>query len=271
MTLKYARNDEQMLQWLADRATQGLDALDAAEVNDPSAADFSGDAHAFEKAAAAVDLALFPTHAEPLPAGLRDRLLTDAGAFLATKDRWPLKPSTGLYPMEVVAHGAGRRPLSRMVWYLAAAGLALALVGGWRFFSGGDAEARLPQQQYVDFLRDTKDAIRANWVGKETGFEGVSGEIVWSGSKQHGLMKLVGVPPNDPAIAQYQLWIVDPDRDRHPIDGGVFDVPHSDESIVSIDAKLRTESPALFAITLEKPGGVVVSGGPLLVVASIRS
>lgn len=269
MTLKNVRNDERMLQFLADRATQGLDSLDAAEVNDRFAADVFSEALAFEKAAAAIDLSLFPTNVEPLPAGLRDRLLTDAGAYLATTERWALKSPTGHSSMDIFDRSAGRRTMACMGWYLAAAALALAFVGGWRFFSVVDTEVRPPQQRYVEFLREAKDAIRANWVGKETGFEGVSGEIVWSGLKQHGLMKLVGVPPNDPAIAQYQLWIVDPGRDSYPIDGGVFDVRSADESIVSIDAKLRTESPALFAITLEKPGGVVVSGGPLLVVASI--
>ena len=63
---------------------------------------------------------------------------------------------------------------------------------------------------------------------------------------------------------------MDPSRDERPIDGGVFDIPAgADEVIVPIDAKLRADNPAVFAITLEQPGGVVVSEGPLLVVAPV--
>jgi hypothetical protein len=52
----------------------------------------------------------------------------------------------------------------------------------------------------------------------------------------------------------------------------VFDVPRgADELIVPIDAKLAVNDPAVFAITLEQPGGVVVSDGPLLVVAALES
>ena len=83
-------------------------------------------------------------------------------------------------------------------------------------------------------------------------------------------MRLAGLVANDPGTAQYQLWIVDPERDQRPVDGGVFDVPSGGgEVIIPIDPKLRIKSPAAFAITLEKPGGVVVSGGPLLVVAPV--
>ncbi len=83
-------------------------------------------------------------------------------------------------------------------------------------------------------------------------------------------MRLRGLPANRAAVEQYQLWIVDPSRDERPIDGGVFDIPGGvDEVIVPIDAKLRADKPTVFAITLEQPGGVVVSDGPLLVIAAV--
>ena len=60
---------------------------------------------------------------------------------------------------------------------------------------------------------------------------------------------------------QYQLWIFDAKQDeRYPIDGGVFDVdPQSGDVIVPIRAKLHVVDPKMFAVTVEKPGGVVVS------------
>ena len=82
-------------------------------------------------------------------------------------------------------------------------------------------------------------------------------------------MLLTGMPVNDPATSQYQLWLVDPDRDENPVDGGVFDIPADESSVViPIDAKLAVNNPTVFAITREQPGGVVVSKGPLLVIAS---
>lgn len=100
-------------------------------------------------------------------------------------------------------------------------------------------------------------------------FEGVRGDVSWNDERQEGYLRLVGMPANDPLLSQYQLWIVDPGRDEEPVDGGVFDIPPgATEVIVPIAAKLAVDRPAAFAITRERPGGVVVSEGPLLVVAS---
>jgi anti-sigma-K factor RskA len=67
--------------------------------------------------------------------------------------------------------------------------------------------------------------------------------------------------PNDPERAQYQLWIFDAARDdRYPIDGGVFDVPPGrNELIVPMHPTLPVARAVAFAITVEPPGGVVVS------------
>ena len=100
----------------------------------------------------------------------------------------------------------------------------------------------------------------------------VKGDVVWSNRRQSGFMRLAGLPANRRSAEQYQLWIVDPSRDEHPIDGGVFDVPAGvDEIVVPIDAKLPVDAPKVFALTLEQVGGVVVSDGPLLVVAPVRT
>ncbi|MBY0307124.1 MAG: anti-sigma factor, partial [Phycisphaerales bacterium] len=110
------------------------------------------------------------------------------------------------------------------------------------------------------------DAVSWPFAGTTEEFKGATGTVVWSSALQKGYMKLKGVPVNSPGASQYQLWIVDPQRDKNPVDGGVFDVA-AGEVVVPIDAKLRVGRPAAFAITREKPGGVVVSAGPLLFVA----
>jgi anti-sigma-K factor RskA len=69
--------------------------------------------------------------------------------------------------------------------------------------------------------------------------------------------------------AQYQLWIFDRQRDQaYPVDGGVFDVTSTGEVIVPIAAKLRVGDAALFAVTVERPGGVVVSRREHIVVTA---
>lgn len=90
-------------------------------------------------------------------------------------------------------------------------------------------------------------------------YEGVSGSAVWSDELQEGYMSLEGLPLNDPKKQQYQLWIVDPERDEAPVDGGVFDIAESGTVRIPIDAKLRIDEPQAFVITLEQPGGVVKS------------
>jgi len=90
---------------------------------------------------------------------------------------------------------------------------------------------------------------------------GASGDVVWSDARQRGVMRFVGLRPNDRARYQYQLWIFDETRDKaYPVDGGVFDVPAgASEVLVPIDARVPVGKAVLFAITVEPPGGVVVS------------
>ena len=88
----------------------------------------------------------------------------------------------------------------------------------------------------------------------------VSGELVWSDAKQAGFMRFRGLPVNDAAKEQYQLWIFENAKlEEHPKDGGVFDITAEGDVIIPIDAKLATKDPKVFAITVERPGGVVVS------------
>ena len=81
-------------------------------------------------------------------------------------------------------------------------------------------------------------------------------------------MRFKGLAKNDPKSVQYQLWIFDKDRDdKYPVDGGVFDV-NGDDVIVPIKAQLAVNTPVLFAVTAEKPGGVVVSKRERIVIAA---
>ncbi len=107
------------------------------------------------------------------------------------------------------------------------------------------------------------DLVRAAWVAAADPLAGnVSGDVVWSRARQEGYLRFRDLPPNDAERVQYQLWIFDKARDAweaKPVDGGVFDVGPDAEVVVRIDAKLEVREAALFAVTLEPAGGVVVS------------
>ena len=73
-------------------------------------------------------------------------------------------------------------------------------------------------------------------------------------------MTFRGLPVNDPNREAYQLWMFEEAKlEDLPKDGGVFNVTAEGDVIIPIDAKLRTTDPKAFAVTIEKPGGVVRS------------
>jgi anti-sigma-K factor RskA len=102
---------------------------------------------------------------------------------------------------------------------------------------------------------------------------GAGGELVWSGDRQEGYLRVRGLGEVEPSRGVYQLWIFDDTRDpRFPIDGGMFSVRDAkNATFVPIRAPLPVRRPTMFAITLEPAGGVVVSDRKrLLLTANIR-
>ncbi len=190
---------------------------------------------------------------ERMPAGLTERLASQGRARLVR-------------PVAV------QRPASRVVstlgWALAAM-LAVAFVVV-RNEPSVVAPAVDDVTARTSLVRSAPDVLKLPWAPPTAaGYERVTGDVVWSQSRQRGYLRLANLPVNNPARTQYQLWIVDPERDTRPVDGGVINVSVAGEVIIPIQAKLLIRSPKAFAITAEQPGGVVVSAGPLLVVAAI--
>lgn len=122
----------------------------------------------------------------------------------------------------------------------------------------------------VEQLLATATALHVPWVAStDPAATAATGEVVWDAATQRGVLRITGLVPNDPRLTQYQLWIIDAERDaRYPVDGGVFDVTSAGEVLVPVTARLRVGRPTLFAITLEEPGGVVVSDRARLVLAA---
>lgn len=133
-----------------------------------------------------------------------------------------------------------------------------------------------PTELFPNEARDTLISKAGDLIRSEFGgigeFKQMSGTVVWSDELQEGYMSLTNLPSNDPNANQYQLWIVDPGRDEKPVDGGVFDISVSHgTAIIPIRNPLVVTNPQAFVITLEQPGGVVVSKQEVVVALAKNS
>ncbi len=128
-------------------------------------------------------------------------------------------------------------------------------------------------EQREELLKNSSDALKVDWTEPNPkAAKGIAGDVVWSNSQQKGFLHLHGIPRNDVARETYQLWIGDANQDpKTPTDGGIFDVTQEGDVFIPINAKLKIGKPTFFAVTKEKPGGVVVStqGEKLILVAKI--
>lgn len=257
---------------LADRALWGRteamhDAVDAVSLRLADHLDES-----FECAAATADLALFPPNERP-PAALAgrvtDSLVRLSQATAATVGRSPM-------PIAAAATDSSRvsGPAPHWGWYAAAIAMAIAAVAWWPEFGRTPATPPASPDFLVARLLEEPTTTRVQCACTEdplcTG-EATCGDIVWNGERGEGFLRVSGIAPNDPGEFQYQLWIVDSTRDeRYPVDGGVFDMPSDcSEVIVPIRAAVPVGEAALFAVSVEKPGGTVVSDRRFVAVAPI--
>lgn len=167
------------------------------------------------------------------------------------------------------ARGAAPMPRRRVLnagWILAAAAILVAVAGWTRRVPsptapGVSADAHPAAARERAELLALPGTSTTTWKATaDAAGAGASGDIVWHSGVQRGVMRFQGLAPNEPSRSQYQLWIFDAARDEAtPVDGGVFDVGSNGELLVPVTAKLRVGSAKLFAITVERPGGVVVS------------
>ena len=111
-----------------------------------------------------------------------------------------------------------------------------------------------------EVLKESSGSMRLEFAPASDPYAKVEGEVIWNDERQEGYMSLINLAANNPKENQYQLWIVDPERDELPVDGGVFDIPNGvDKALIPIKNALEVDKPTLFVITLEQPGGVVKS------------
>lgn len=127
----------------------------------------------------------------------------------------------------------------------------------------------LPEKSRAELLAKAGSKVTEWTTTKDATAQGASGDVVWNANEQRGYMRFRGLAKNDRNTFVYQLWIFDKNRDdKFPVDGGVFDVDANGDVIVPIKAALPVQEVALFAVTVEKPGGVVVSKRERIVVTA---
>ena len=277
--MTHSDRNARLIELLVDNATVGLAPEEHTELEQYGSEGRSpSEADLFELAAAAADLAFYEQAQVGMPSGLRDRLLVSAGREM---DRNPSKrqespASQSPIKVERRPNGAATPRWREVVSFLvAAACLVILLVNLDRIMEPtskangtspavAQATSVSPQQEYQQLGAELGQAYnRPIWSRgpndtDETGL-GASGDLVWDQLSQRGVMRFKDLPVNDPSQEQYQLWIFESGDQAHPIDGGVFNITKSDEYI-PIHAKIGVgNEPVLFAVTIEKPGGVVVS------------
>jgi hypothetical protein len=253
-------DDNELVDLLVQREMCGLSAAEARELDALLEASPGSDRDALATAAAALTLvAKLPR--EPMPEALKLRLVAQGRAAVGKATAEKVVP--------LAAKSAPvKAPGSPLGWYAAAACLVLAVAAWWPRMSDREtvaavtATAPTPAQQRQALLAGSTGAITESWSGTDDpASAGVAGDVVWDPATQTGYMRFVGLSANDASAEQYQLWIFDGTRDeRYPVDGGVFDIPAgATEVVVPIHARLPVRQAALFAVTVERAGGVVVS------------
>lgn len=258
----------------------------------------------FELAAAEAAVVYASSQGESLPESLRSKLRTtarqgewkrsiastapsvagrivreDPRATQQSEVKSPPLPSndrTGTTGSSSVMSAAG--------WLAAAAAIAIAAVGWMRPNTsppapGPGTVAQMTVEERLAALEQDPQSVSSDWIpwsagvlapenDPRVGADEVNGKFVWNEQKQEGYMVFENMPVNDPTLEQYQLWLVSGDH-QHPIDGGVFNIASSGRVIVPIDPKIKASNLAALGVTVEKPGGVVVSSREDRMVAAL--
>ena len=253
---------------LADRALQGLDDLEEARLEVLLAENPWVREDFLDEAAASLNVAFeaLSENRETLPSSVAEKIRArlQEESVDARMDHAPLgriSPATE----NTVEHRIG---WFGWVGWTAAAAAVIFAASLW--------QPPVPEirsaTQLVSWVDRHPDAVRWDWApGLVDPQDEVTGYVTFSPEAQEGYMMIKGLEPNDPRIQQYQLWVWDKDREPdpsnpqplsenvHPVDGGVFDVNSEGEVVIPIRTPLRVGTPYLFAVTVERPGGVVRS------------
>lgn len=246
-----AELQERLIDLLVAEATGGLSHVESAELIElkNKFPDWRYD-ESIQLTVATIQIAAVDAR-EPIPVHLEKRILQEFEGTLANNQYEPSRPAFSLFGL-ITSRGLG--------WAVAACLATVLALDAFQSRPTAPVVASIAEQREA-FISSAADAVRVSWTNTDDPHSmSLSGDIVWSNAEQRGYMRFRGLPTNDRTKECYQLWIFDTNQsEKTPVDGGVFNAETGDEIIVPIDAKLRVSQPTLFAVTVEKPGGVVVS------------
>jgi hypothetical protein len=254
--------------------TEGLTSDEQTQLDTYDPIIVKAELRAVETTVAAIGLA--SVDIEPMPDHLFSRIAAAAPAEMTAKaaasDEDATTPIPRVFTADDVFEPKPRRfILGLLCWGVAA---VLLVIVGIQFYTirinkqpeqagvalPSPSAPLSPTDERDKLLRSAPDLITTTWAPGNMKDMQVSGDVVWSDAKQQGFIRLHGLPANNPATTSYQLWIFDKSQDSEtPVDGGVFDVNANGELIMPIHASLRVVKPQMFAVTLEKAGGVMRS------------
>lgn len=261
--------NEIMLDLLCKQAAYGLTEEEKKQLYDLGDDIASDQAASLEATAAMIALAGVDGN-QPMPTHLAAKISDSADEYF---DALPGKGRYADRSGELVSGTPSRSIIDWLGWLVAAAACVALAINIYQTRVQQPESARTevpttaptvdeqltPAQMRQRLMETAPDLIRAEVAGLKD-YQNVGGDIVWSDSEQTGYMNFRNLPVNDKTKETYQLWIIDESQDpKTPIDGGTFDVDQNGEIIIPINARLKAKNPKAFAVTVEKPGGVVVS------------
>ena len=247
---EHEANQQRLLDLLADRAVFGLSQDEENELASLQQSHPDVDDHEMDRIVALLESSNPRLHRDSMPDEVRAKISAASDANARS-----VESPTANAPNASKSSLARKARRDLLVGALAAAATLLIAAMLWQ---PSTTPTLSLSQRRDQVIANAPDLVRINWTPTNRD-DAYSGDVVWSEKLQKGFMRFEGLPINDPKREQYQLWIFDSVQDvSYPIDGGVFDVTGG-EAIVEIDAKLKVVGPAWFAVTVERPGGVVVS------------
>lgn len=274
-------NNEIMLDLLCKQAMYGLTDEETVQLEQFNVNSF--DTVSFDMTAAAIGM--IDLRSEQMPDHLHASVLARADEFFGWNS---VEKEISETPSREVYITAPKSRVSFMDWFGWAVAAAACIALAVNIYSNRDQpiianngsiplptveEKSDPAQQRQRLIDSSAQVVLAQWgKGNVKEIAEVSGDVVWSDAKQAGYVRVKGLPKNDVSKETYQLWIFDETQDKAtPIDGGTFDINADGEVIIPIDPKLNAKNPSLFAITIEKRGGVVLSKrGKLAALAAVK-
>lgn len=253
--------DLRLEELLLERAVCGLEESQDTELQQLLRQHPEVDEESTDRLVAVVDLSFRAMKDLPtMPSHLMKQVQADARSFFVAEEPENMPPTAArdIREFPLPESSASTRPWS---WLIAVAAGILAFVAWWPQIVGSDRDAEI--STWDDLIVQAKDEVVLDWSPSETdpAAKGATGQVLWSAELQRGFMRFEGLEANDPSVSQYQLWVFDKKRDAsYPVDGGVFNITDAGDVVdVPIDVRVPVNEAFLFAVTVEPPGGVVVS------------